>query len=116
MDVDTLTGTYEEEYNEEVHAVGNGGVYCHRCGGQGHIAAKCGTPPSRRREEKGKEDRKEEERTASAKARARAREKENGLDSEAMAENGVMDPETAATSSATKPADTVEIRRENSHR
>ena len=34
--LDKLTGTYEEEHNEE------GGVYCYCCGGQGHIAAKFG--------------------------------------------------------------------------
>ena len=28
----------------DVLATGKGGIYCYRCGGQGHIAAKCGTP------------------------------------------------------------------------
>ncbi len=54
MDVDNLTGTYEEEHDEEVQAIGNGGVYCYRCGGQGHPAAKCGTPEPHK-EGKGKE-------------------------------------------------------------
>lgn len=45
MDVDHVTETYDDgEYDEEVQAVGKGGIYCYRCGGQGHIAAKCATP------------------------------------------------------------------------
>ena len=34
-----------ETYDLDVDAVnGKGGVFCYRCGGQGHIAAKCATP------------------------------------------------------------------------
>ena len=44
MGVDTPTGTHGEEHNEEVQAIGKGCVYCYRSGGQGHSAAKCGTP------------------------------------------------------------------------
>ena len=44
MDVDTIgSGQYHTEW-ESLDAVGKGGIYCYRCGGQGHIAAKCGTP------------------------------------------------------------------------
>ena len=35
---------YHENDEEEIQAVGKGGVHCYRCGGQGHLAAKCGTP------------------------------------------------------------------------
>ena len=44
MDVDTIgSGQYHTEW-ESLDAVGKVGIYCYRCGGQGHIAAKCGTP------------------------------------------------------------------------
>ena len=44
MDVDTIgSGQYHTEW-ESLDAVGKGGIYCYRCGGQGHIAAKCATP------------------------------------------------------------------------
>lgn len=49
MDVDAVTGQGKLQHeegggDEEIDAVGKGGIYCYRCGGQGHIAAKCGTP------------------------------------------------------------------------
>lgn len=43
MDVDGVTA-HEDCHHEDVQAVGKGGIYCFRCGGQGHIAAKCATP------------------------------------------------------------------------
>ena len=48
MEVDSVyPSCYREGDEEEIQAVGKGGVHCDRCGGQGHIAAKCGTlePP-----------------------------------------------------------------------
>ena len=45
MEVDCVyPSCYHENDEEEIQAVGKGGVHCYRCGGQGHIAAKCGTP------------------------------------------------------------------------
>ena len=40
--------SYDENGAEELQAFGKGGVHCYRCGGQGHIAARCGTlePPT----------------------------------------------------------------------
>ena len=45
MEVDCVyPSCYQEDDEEEIQAVGKGGVHCDRCGGQGHIAAKCGAP------------------------------------------------------------------------
>ena len=48
MDVDELTwwNADEENDNDEIHSLSKGGICCHRSGGQGHIASKCGTPES----------------------------------------------------------------------
>lgn len=43
MEVD-LTERDEDEQYEDIEAVGKGGIHGYRCGGQGHIAAKCATP------------------------------------------------------------------------
>jgi len=60
MDVDAVGGhggqpQEEAAYEEELDAVGKGGIYCYRCGGQGHIAAKCGTPEPSKGKGKGKD-------------------------------------------------------------
>ena len=59
MDVDAVGGhgghpQGEAAHDEEIDAVGKGGIYCYRCGGQGHIAAKCGTPEPSKGKGKGK--------------------------------------------------------------
>ena len=61
MDVDAVHGCGRTScddchYEEEIGAVGKGGIYCYRCGGQGHIAAKCGTPEPVKGEGKGGKD------------------------------------------------------------
>ena len=55
MDVDELTwwNADKENENEEIHSLGKGGIYCYRCGGQGHIASKCGTPEPQKGKGKG---------------------------------------------------------------
>ena len=44
MDVDAVCPRDDQEHSCETLALGKGGIYCYRCGGQGHIAAKCATP------------------------------------------------------------------------
>ena len=45
MDVDYLSpNSYDNDGEEELQALGKRGVHCHRCGEQGYIAARCGTP------------------------------------------------------------------------
>ena len=45
----------QENYECDIDVVGGkGGPFCYRCGGQGHIAAKCGTPPPAKGSGKGK--------------------------------------------------------------
>jgi len=61
MDVDALHGhggasCDDCHYEEEIGAVGKGGIYCYRCGGQGHIAAKCATPEPAKGKGKGGKD------------------------------------------------------------
>ena len=54
MDVDTIGSGEPHAEWESLDAVGKGGIYCYRCGGQGHIAAKCATPDPGKGKGKGK--------------------------------------------------------------
>ncbi len=57
MEVDALQWKEKDhdcDHHADLQAVGKGGVYCHRCGGQGHIAAKCATPELTKGKGKGK--------------------------------------------------------------
>ncbi len=42
------------EHNEDLQALGKGSMHCYKCGGQGHIAAKCATPEPTKGKSKGK--------------------------------------------------------------
>ena len=61
-----------ENDEEEIQAVGKGGIDCYRCGGQGHIAAKCKMRDARAAEV----ERKNEDPRVMTKAREKETEKE----------------------------------------
>ena len=54
MEVDIVSPGETPEEWEPLDAVGKGGIFCYRCGGQGHIAAKCATPDPGKAKGKGK--------------------------------------------------------------